>query len=162
MAAITDPKLLARIRKLVRGECNGYCPDQNGKAHYCIEPGSPHMEGTCSYFQDAASRCPFFEQMILPRADTPLYDGKEIDSGLGEAYSRHVQFGEQVQIRRCEWPGCRKQTAGVGPASKYCAYHAEVRRKRAAREASRRYREKAQNGPSVIKLTAESGVLPCS
>lgn len=76
---------------------------------------------------------------------------------------RRAEAGAAViQTRRCESPGCRKETAGVGPAAKYCAVHAEVSTRKAKREYQRKYRdrERQPHGSGVEKLTAESGVLP--
>jgi len=95
---ITDPKLLVRVRQLVISECAGHHREMNGKANYCLEPSSPCMEEKCAYFRDRPGRCPLFEQIILSRADTSQYDGRPLDPGLGEAYARHVQFGEEVVV----------------------------------------------------------------
>ncbi len=143
---IRDPKLVARVRALIRAEHAGFFASYNGKRDTCIEPACTCGGDICGPFRDLSVRCRYFEESVLP-----------LEPDLEAAYWAHLRAGDRMVARQCEWPGCRRDVASVGPATKYCAYHAEVSRKRSKREYSRRYRANARHaGPGRGKID------PCS
>ncbi len=127
---ITDPKLLARVRRLIIAEHAGFVRSGYGKvANACIEP-----ECSCNFdvsgpFRDPPVRCTSFEERVLP-----------LDPDLEAAYWRHIKDGESMVVRRCAWPRCRREVAGVGPAAKWCVWHSEAARKKTRRESYHRRR----------------------
>lgn len=129
---ITDPKLLARVRRLIIAEHAGFIRSGYGKVeNACVEPGCSCDFDVCGPFRETPVRCTSFEQRVLP-----------LDPKLEQAYWAHLTRGAALHVRRCAWPRCRKEVAGIGPAARYCAHHAEASRKQARREASRRWRER--------------------
>jgi len=129
---------------MIRTEVAGYHEGLNGQKSVCLEPCcAEHFEGTCAAFTAPAGRCPALERLVLP-----------LFPDLSDAYSRHLHFGETVQGHRCQWPGCGKRTAGVGPAAKYCRAHAALSERQSKRAYSRRYRERQKGSPGVEKLAS--------
>lgn len=89
-------------------------------------------------FRDPPVRCSSFEALVLP-----------LDPALEEAYWAYIERGEKVRVQRCQWPGCRREVASVGPAAKYCAPHAETAKRQATRRRVRQYRERKAQRAAV-------------
>jgi hypothetical protein len=131
---ITDPKLLARVRRLIIEEHAGFVRSGYGKIkNACIEPGCSCSFDTCGPFREPPVRCTSFEQRVLP-----------LDPELEAAYWAHLREGTALQVRRCSHAGCKREIHGSGPNARYCTLHAERRRKDTRREYARRRR--ASNG----------------
>lgn len=120
---ITDPKLLSRLRALIRAEHAGYLAEGNR----CVEPGCScgqtwegESDPVCGPFREPGVRCTSFEKAVLP-----------LDPDLEDAYWDHLETGSNVRVRRCRWPHCRRQVASMGPAAKYCELHADLSRRAA-------------------------------
>ena len=133
MDTLTDPKLLARVRRLIEAEQAGFVREGT----VCLEPGCSCGLAMCGPFRTPAVRCTNFEQVVLP-----------LDPDLEAAYWAHLERGESLRVRRCQWPRCRREVATVGPNAQYCAAHARLRAKETQREASRRYRQTAEAAPA--------------
>ena len=133
---ITDPKLLARVRRLIAAEHAGYKRDDNGRAHICLELGCSCDFDTCGPFRKPLVRCTSFENMVLP-----------LDPDLQAAYWEHLRSGAALGLRRCKRPQCRRGVSGSGPRAKYCKIHADLNARAKNRERVRRFRAKTKGVP---------------
>ena len=127
-AEITDPKLLARIRCLIRQEHAGFLANGDGHpVNACLEPGCSCNFDVCGPFRNVPVRCTSFETNVLPLAPD-----------LEASYWAHLRQGTVLHVRRCAWPNCRRE---VGAANaKYCGPHALFSTKRSKRDHARRRR----------------------
>jgi len=129
---ISDKRLLARVRRLIRKEHAGFITAGNK----CIEPGCscwdacpPDRDPISGPFRKIPVRCTSFETNVLPQ-----------DPALEKAYWDHVEAGTPLHSRRCQEPGCRREVRSPAPNALYCEFHAKARKRTADREARRRYR----------------------
>lgn len=139
---ITDAKLLARVKQLIIAGHAGFARSGYGKIeNACVEPGCSCNFDVCGLFREPAVRCSSFEQLVLPR-----------DPELETAYWAHLKTGTELRVLRCQWQGCRREVGSTAPNAKYCARHAEVSRKKARRDASRRYRDRRAEKDAVVAV----------
>lgn len=145
---ITDRKIAARVRRLIRTEFAGYFDESNGRRDVCLEPGCSCGEGTCGPFRSPPTRCSMFERNVLGLDPQDLRRPAwgSLDPELAEAYRRHLLSGSEMRVRRCRWPRCRRELRG-DVRRRYCETHATMSQRRAQREHKRRLRgEKLASG----------------
>jgi hypothetical protein len=133
-------KVRAALRRLVQRECALYADGR------CLV-----LEDRCVFQADPAPRCRYAEACLLgldPEAlQTPAHGS--LDGELAQAYRDQVVRGVAGPVRRCRWPGCRRELpVGAAPARKYCEDHVGLSRRRTRRESARRVRA------GVDKLTS--------
>lgn len=128
VAKITDLKLLARVRKMIREEHAGFI-----EGNRCVEPGCSCWADTpddrdpiSGPFRNPPVRCTSFEKNVLP-----------LDAELQTEYWAHLDLGASLGVRRCAWVSsssrkCQKEVRGRGRV--YCEYHAETVRKASYRK----------------------------
>lgn len=128
------------MKALTRQEHAGFVAEGNK----CIEPGcscqrdAGDRDPVGGPFRQTPIRCTSFETNVLP-----------LDPDLEAAYWDHLERGVGVRLRRCQWKGCRREVASLGPASRFCATHARISRRQTNRDAQRKGRS------AVSKLTSK-------
>jgi len=137
LETIRDPKLLARVKWLIKSEHAGFVANANDRQNLCLEPGcscaatwGSDSDSVSGPFRDPPVRCTTLENLVLP-----------LDPELERAYWDHLRGGSRLRIRQCAEPHCRREVWVIGPNAKYCKIHARLRAKQTNRERVRRYRE---------------------